>query len=55
MGIDTDFFRHRPGTLELALDEPGRSSPGHTFYGIYCSTCVKRFEMSSWRKVASYG
>ena len=35
MGIDTDFFRHRPGTLELALDEPGRSSPGHTFYGIY--------------------
>ena len=54
MDIDTDFFGRRPGTLELALGEPGRSSPGHTVYDIYRSACVKDFEISPWSRVAGY-
>lgn len=55
MGINRDFLRRCPGTIERALGEPGRSNPDHTVYGIHCSACIKEFEMSSWSKVAGYG
>lgn len=45
MSIDTTFLRRCLQTLELALEELGRTEAGSTTYDLYRAACVKEFEL----------